>query len=188
MAKINKQWQDTDKVLKLFGHKAGPARRAYRTFVEKAIGEGKRTDLTGGGLVRSAGGWAAVKALREAKVFEKSDERILGDGDFVQSVLAAANEALERKYDLQSRGFTLAKVAARVAEVLGVKPRDVWAVGRHHKIVQARSLLCYWAVRELGISMAALSRQLNISITAISKSVVRGERLAMTKKYVLVET
>jgi REP element-mobilizing transposase RayT/lambda repressor-like predicted transcriptional regulator len=187
MAKINKQWQDTDKVLNLFGHKAGPARRAYRTFVEKAIGEGKRTDLTGGGLVRSAGGWAAVKALRGAKVFEKSDERILGDGDFVESVLAAANEAMERKYDLQSRGFTLAKVAARVAEVLGVKPQDIWAVGRHHKIVQARSLLCYWAVRELGISMAALSRRLNISITAISKSVVRGERLAMNKKYVLVE-
>ena len=69
-----------------------------------------------------------------------SDERILGDGDFVESVLAAANEALERKYDLQSRGFTLTKVAARVAEVLGVKPQDVWAVGRHHKIVQARSL------------------------------------------------
>jgi hypothetical protein len=35
--------------------------------------------------------------------------------------------------------------------------------------------------------MAALSRRLNISITAISKSVVRGERLAMNKKYVLVE-
>ena len=56
MGKINNRWQDTDKVLKLFGHKAGPARCAYRAFVEKAIGEGKRTDLTGGGLVRSAGG------------------------------------------------------------------------------------------------------------------------------------
>lgn len=188
MAKINNKWQDTDKVLKLFGHKAGPARRAYRAFVEKAIGEGKRTDLTGGGLVRSAGGWAAVKALRVAKVFEKSDERILGDGDFVESVLVAANEAMERKYDLQSRGFTLTKVAARVAEVLGVKPQDVWSVGRHHKIVQARSLFCYWAVRELGVSMASLSRRLNISVTAISKSVARGERLAMTKKYLLVET
>ncbi len=57
--------------------------------------------------MRSAGGWAAVKALRAAKVFEKSDERILGDGDFVESVLVAVNEAMERKYDLQSRGFTL---------------------------------------------------------------------------------
>jgi putative transposase len=188
MAKKKNQWQDTDKVLNLFGHKAGPARRAYRAFVKKAIGEGKRTDLTGGGPVRSVGGWAAVKALRAAKVFEKSDERILGNGDFVESLLAAASEARERKYELQSRGVTLAKIAARVAEVLGVEPRDVWAAGRHHKTVQARSLLCYWAVRELGVSMASLSRRLNISVTAISKSVVRGERLAMTQKYSLLET
>jgi hypothetical protein len=32
------------------------------------------------------------------------------------------------------------------------------------------------------------SRRLNISVTAISKSVVRGERLAMTQKYSLLET
>jgi REP element-mobilizing transposase RayT len=116
MANVKKQWQDTDKVLKFFGQKAGSARRAYRAFVKKGINQGKRTDLTGGGLVRSAGGWAAVKALRAAKIFEKSDERILGNGDFVETVLAAAKEALERKYDLQSRGFTVDRVAARVAQ------------------------------------------------------------------------
>lgn len=82
----------------------------------------------------------------------------------------------------------MAKVADRVAEVLGVKPQDVWAAGRHHKTVRARSLSCCWAVRELGVSMASLSRRLNISVTAISKSVVRGERPAMTKKYSLLET
>jgi len=163
MANVKKQWQDTDKVLRFFGQKAGSARRAYGTFVKKGIGQGKRTDLTGGGLVRSAGGWAAVKAFRAAKIFEKSDERILGNGDFVETVLAAANEAVEKKYDLQSRGFTVDRVAARVAEVLRVKKEDVWAAGRHREIVRARSLLCYWAVRELGITMTSLSQLLNIS-------------------------
>jgi hypothetical protein len=38
----------------------------------------------GGGLTRSMGGWAAVKSMRKANIFEKSDERILGDGDFVE--------------------------------------------------------------------------------------------------------
>ena len=69
MAKRKNDWQDTDKVLGMFGDKAGPARRAYRAFVEKGITQGKRLDLTGGGLVRSAGGWAAVKALKRAKIF-----------------------------------------------------------------------------------------------------------------------
>jgi len=185
MVNVKKEWQDTDKVLKFFGKKAGSARCVYRAFVEKGISQGKRTDLTGGGLVRSAGSWAAVKALRAAKIFEKSDERILGNGDFVETVLAAAKEALERKYDIQSRGFTVDKVAARVAEVLRVKQEDVWAAGRHKETVHARSLLCYWAVRELGVTMISLSHLLNISVQAIGKSVIRGEKLAKAKKYSL---
>ena len=66
----------------------------------------------------------------------------------MEKVLASANEAMERKYDLKSRGFTLDKTAARVAEVLGMKIEDVWAQGRYRYIVKARSLLCYWAVSE----------------------------------------
>ena len=185
-AKRKNDWQDTDKVLGMFGDKAGPARRAYRAFVEKGITQGKRSDLTGGGLVRSAGGWAAVKALKRAKIFQKSDERILGDGDFVESILASANEAMERKYDLESRGFTLDKAAARVAEVLGMKPEDVWAAGRYRHIVEARSLLCYWAARELGITMSSLAHKLKISVPAVSKSAMRGEKLAKDRKYSLV--
>jgi len=92
---------------------------------------------------------------------------------------------VEKKYDLQSRGFTVDRVAARVAEVLRVKQEDVWAAGRHREIVRARSLLCYWAVRELGVTMTSLSRLLNISVQAIGKSVIRGEKLSKAKKYSL---
>ncbi|MDP2643489.1 MAG: hypothetical protein Q8P24_00975 [Desulfobacterales bacterium] len=187
MAKTNHDWQNTDKVLKLFGEKSGTARQTYRQFVNKGIDQVKRKDLTGGGLVRSVGGWAALKALRAAKVFEKGDERILGDGDFVESVLKAANEAKERRYDLQARGFTLPKVASRVAEVLGVETETVWAAGRYREIVQARSLLCYWAVRELGVTMISLSRRLDLTVTAISKAVIRGERLAKANNYSLTD-
>ncbi|MCK4485526.1 MAG: transposase, partial [Desulfobacterales bacterium] len=77
---------------------------------------------------------------------------------------------MERKYDLESRGFTLDKTAARVAEVLGVKPGDVWAAGSYRHFVEARSLLCYWAVRKLGITMSSLARKLKISVPAVSKS------------------
>jgi hypothetical protein len=39
-------------------------------------------------LIRSTGGWVAAKELRKTKVDVKSDERILGDGDFVDEVLS----------------------------------------------------------------------------------------------------
>ena len=186
MAKRKNDWQDTDEVLGIFGEKAGPARRSYRAFIEKGISQGKRSDLTGGGLVRRAVGWAAKKALKRAKIFQKCNDRILGNGDFVVRVLASANEAMERKYDLESRGFTLDKAAARMAEVLGMKPEDVWADGRYRHIVDTRSLLCYWAVRELGITMSSLARKLKISVPAVSKSAIRGEKLAKDRKYSLV--
>jgi hypothetical protein len=38
---------------------------------------GKRPELTGGGLVRSVGGWLNLMEMRRAKVFVKGDERIL---------------------------------------------------------------------------------------------------------------
>ena len=73
-------------------------------FAKNGIVDGKRDDLIGGGLVRSSGGWAAVKAQRAANVFQKADDRILGDGKFVERVLAQANDQLKRKYALQAAG------------------------------------------------------------------------------------
>jgi len=56
---------------------------------------GRSDDLTGGGLIRSAGGWAAVKELQKSKVHVKSDERILGDGTYLAGFLAFKKELLE---------------------------------------------------------------------------------------------
>ena len=70
-----------------------------------------------------------------------------------------------------------------MAEVLGMKPEDVWAVGRYRHIVEARCLLCYWAARELGITMSSLTQKLKISVPAVSKSAMRGEKLAKDRKY-----
>ena len=72
---------------------------------------GRCKDLTGRMLIRSMGGWAAVKSMRKAKMFEKSDERILGDGDFVDQVLSAAEERMERKTLLKSKGYDLKMTA-----------------------------------------------------------------------------
>jgi REP element-mobilizing transposase RayT len=188
MGKMKKPWQDTEGVLGMFGKNLREARRAYRLFVEQGIAEGRRKDLTGGGLLRSAGGWEGVKALREDKVYQRNDERILGDGEFVGSVLAAAEEAMERRYALLARGVDLAFIASRVSQVLGVKPEEVWAEGKYRRIVEARSLLCHWAVRELGVPMSSLGRKLRISIPAVSESVARGRKIAEKNRYVLVQT
>lgn len=185
MGRCRNDWQDTQGVLRLFADRVAIARRRYRGFVEEGIALGKREELIGGGLIRSSGGWAAVKAMRRAKLFQKSDERILGDGEFVEQVLADAQEQMERKYRLRQQGFDLARVAKRVCDLIGIKESELWAAGKVRRRVMARSLLCYWAARELGVSQAELSRRLNISAAAVTFSVARGERIASQAGFVL---
>ena len=105
----------------------------------------------------------------------------MGDGEFVGRVLASAEEAMEKRYAPRARGVNLTLIASRVPQVLGMKPEDVWAGGKYRRNVEARSLLCYWAVRELGVSMSTLGRKLEISIPSVSESVIRGRKIAQAK-------
>jgi putative transposase len=187
MGKLQRGWQEINWVLKLFDRRIPEARRRYDAFVEKGISTGKRKDLTGGGLIRSMGGWQAVKSMRKAKMFEKSDERILGDGNFVEQVLSMAEEQMERKYILASKGFNLEMIADQVSSVMELDTSEIWKSGKSRSRVAARSLLCYWAVRELGISMTELSRRLKLSLSGVSQSVIRGEKIAEANGFKLLE-
>jgi REP element-mobilizing transposase RayT len=180
-------WQSVDETLKLFGKKATKARKRYRKFVKKGVNQGRRPELVGGGLIRSVGGWHAFRALDRTDAHFKSDERILGDSDFVEKVLKKAEEKRERKYQLEAEGFTVDRVANRVASIMDLKTEDVWKKGKHPQIVKARSLLCYWAVHELGMTATELAIRIGLTQSAISQSVKRGEVLAAENGFKLIE-
>lgn len=178
MNKNSQPWQDTDYIFALFSDKKGPARRKYRAFVEKGVKEGKRSDLTGGGLIRSSGGWAALKEFRKAGIRVKGDERILGDSDFVSEVLKAANEQLEEKYSLRASGYDFDRIVDRVAQVLSMEPNEVTALDKSPRTVRARALLCFWAHRKLGMTTVEISEKLNVGQPAVSRLSRRGEKIA----------
>ncbi|MBW1700013.1 MAG: hypothetical protein JRH18_21635 [Deltaproteobacteria bacterium] len=125
--------------------------------------------------------------MRKVKVFEKSDERILGDGDFVKHVLSVAEERMERIDLLRSKGYNLEKIVQRVCSVMELEPSEILKPGKTRSRVTARSLLCFWAVREPGISMTELSRRLNLSLTGVSLSVSRGEKIAESNGFKLLD-
>jgi REP element-mobilizing transposase RayT len=178
MGKTKREWQNVQYVLALFGKNISNARRNYRSFVQKGVSEGKRSELTGGGLIRSLGGWQQVKAMRRAAIRFKGDERILGDSEFVERVLKDAKDRLERHYDLAARGYDFERVVARVAEVLGIDFRAVLRRDKQPQTVRARSLLCFWSNRELGMSTVEISRRLQISQSAVSRAARRGDQIA----------
>jgi hypothetical protein len=186
MGKKKKDWQDDAYVLKQFDNKISTARRRYKIFIQKGIREGKRPELTGGGHIRMSGGWSVNKSLRRANIHFKIDKRVLGDSDFVERVLRDADESLKRKYRLKSQGYDVDKLADRVAKIYSIKPEEIFQPGKQPVKVKARSLFCFWAVRELGFTMANLAPKLNISQPAVSMSAQRGERIASENGYSLM--
>jgi putative transposase len=186
MGKREQPWQHLDYVYRLFSDRKKEARKRYRGFVENGIAEGKRPDLTGGGLLRSIGGWAGLKDIRKSGIRVKGDERILGDGDFVETVLASAKEVLEEKYALKARGIDFEQVVLRVAEVMKLTPDQVTACGKSPHTVQARSLLCFWAHRKLGMTTTEIASQLKISQPAASRSSKRGEQIEKENRFELI--
>jgi REP element-mobilizing transposase RayT len=114
MGRLTGGFQDIETVLSMFGKTRRGARKRYKAFVSKGLLAGKRPELTGGGLIRSSGGWHALKELRRMGIHFKSDERLLGDSDFVDTVLKAANEKLDRKYRIQAERLNFEAVVSRV--------------------------------------------------------------------------
>jgi putative transposase len=115
--------------------------------------------------------------LRKAGIHQKSDERILGDSDFVENVLAKAQERLEQKYALAAKGIGFEQLTQWVSELTGVAVQAMVGPSKKRQTSKARSLLCFWAGRELGMSLTALADRLGISVPTASVAAQRGEQI-----------
>ncbi len=183
MGKLNDDWQSTATVLERFGQHLSGARIGYENFVADGLSQGKRKDLVGGGLIRSSGGWQKVIQNRRDKLASKGDERILGDGDFVDNVLRQAEEVLERKTERDRQGLTFDFLVTQTAKLFALKPQDLLRPGKQPSRVAGRSILCYWAVVELGMTATAVGKKIGLTQPAVSRAVQRGEKLAQEGGY-----
>jgi len=167
-------WQSREEVLELFGRQPKRARMQYLKFISEGMGEKNKRDFSGGGLVRSCGGWDSLKFLRKEHEVRIGDERILGDSDFVASVLKKDNLNINQKSYWHQKGWDLAKLVKKVCEHNGIKPVELMQKGRQDKVSIAKSLICYWAMQVLGVSSTDLVAYLGISQPAVSKASKRG--------------
>jgi putative transposase len=187
MGRCTRQWQAVDSALLLFDPWIVSAREAYRKYVELGMDRGRRSDLVGGGLVRSAGGWAAVKALSKDGKLSKSDERILGDSDFVANVLAKADEAMEKKYALASMGVNFDTLIHLAARLVSLPPERIFGSGKSRDEVKARRLICHWGATELGLKMTQMATVLGISVPTASVAAKKGAEIASENRYLLID-
>ena len=168
-------------VLRFFGKNLKEARRRYREFVEKGIKQGRREDLQGGGLVRSAGGDKRGLLGRKKGEREKGDQRILGSGDFVADIIKNANEALDQtaKFDI-----SLDELISRVCAKRKIKFKDLISKSRKRYLSQARAEVCYLAVDKLDYRGDDVARILRISGRGVSDCRQRGRKILDNTKII----
>ncbi len=167
-------WHERDEVLALFGRQVKRARTKYRQFIRDGVTDKGNTDYLGGGLVRSAGGWESVKALRKEHEMRIGDERILGDSRFVENALKQDQLNVDEKFLWQQAGWNLEKLIDAVCQYMAVKPTDLLSKGRKNNLSIAKSLISYWGTQVIGLSSTEIAIHLAVSQPAISKASKRG--------------
>ena len=121
-------------VLLHFAETKKVARRKYRQFVKNGIDQGKRPELQGGGLVRSAGGNKSGLLGRKKEEREKGDARILGSGNFVTEALACAADEWE---DRRDKKIPVSELIEKMAFSLKMRPEAICSSSRKRQITEA---------------------------------------------------
>jgi chromosomal replication initiation ATPase DnaA len=65
----------------------------------------------------------------------------------VESVLAEADEKMNRRFAYKSKGISLDHLQHAVATLTGIKPEDLVGASKARKVTKGRILFCYLAVR-----------------------------------------
>ena len=66
-----------------------------------------------------------------------------------------------------------------------MSPEEGIEPGKARQRVEARSLLCYWAITELSISQTELAQRLPLNQPAVSNAVRRGVNLVRQRQYTI---
>jgi hypothetical protein len=152
--------QVVDDVLALFAKGKDVARRRYRQFIADGVTLGKRDDLTSSGRRKTN--------LPDGPY----DDRILGSGDFIEELSTRRELAPEISTNIGIREL-IDKACARFA----VDPDALRLRTRAAGIAEVRSIVCYLAVRQIGLSGVEVGRHLGLGRSGVCVAADRCEQL-----------
>lgn len=177
----NFPWQETDEVLAQFGETIGQARRNYKDYLQSR--REIKKDYSGGGLIRSAGGWAVV-AKRKRGDWEMYDSRVLGGGDFVESILRQVQKEWEQEVTL--RKMSLELLIKKVMAYRQISAEELAKNGKTtQKGAEGRALIMYLGKKYFNESISDISKRFQIGQSAGSRLYQKGEILAQEEKEAL---
>jgi hypothetical protein len=153
--------QETDEILGLFSGGKGKrrGRQKYRQYVAEGLEIGHREDFSGEGRRGGPG-----------EEETKRDCRILGNRDFVRKVLSERT-LLEKGRSL----WSISDMLKKISMILGTGAEELRWPSKNRMLSQARGIVCYIAVRELGHKGLDIGKELNLGSAGVSRALRRGE-------------
>ena len=171
-------WMDIDYVLLQFNDTRRKARNAYRTFVQEGIGMGRKPELTGGGLVRSLGGWSQVQSTQRKGQKTEYDERILGSGEFVTAIFKEAEEKQIRQFKIKRTGLTITGIIEKECRTARVSEKELKNGSKRMIVRNVRERIARRGVEELGLTSAEIARNLGVCTSTVTRALTRSEAAA----------
>jgi REP element-mobilizing transposase RayT len=181
MGFVERDWQDVDTVLGYFSKRRKEAIKGYQRFIGEGVLEGRKPELVGGGLIRSLGGWSQVLSLRRRGMKVASDERILGSGEFVESLLSEVEKREGETLRLARKVVSLPSLMKTLAGGEGLEEAEVRSGDRRRPVVKVRKVFCQLAVRGMGYSGAEVARYLGVTTSAVNRLALSQELPEMEK-------
>jgi putative transposase len=175
LGKVERKWQAIEYVLSYFGGKR-VRKKNYYNYVKEGVHAGRRPELVGGGLVRSLGGWSEVLALRKRKERHAFDSRILGDSDFVEEIKSNLDNTIKKNLRVSGQRIDLEELSHRVCKRNNVSFAELISGSRRRELVNARRIVSWIAVHELGYSGAEVVRHLGVTNSCITRFLSSRQR------------
>jgi len=170
-----RKWQETQDILKRFSERKEDAIKEYKGFILSGSNMGKRPDLVGGGLRRSAGIWKS--SMGKKLDHTKGDERILGDSNFIEKVLKAADEQMGRREQMLNAGWNLDKLVESVCTYMSINKEELLKKGRKNKISKAKEMIAYLGCKELGVKRTEIAKILGTTKQSVCRAIIQGQAL-----------
>jgi hypothetical protein len=175
-------WMDIATVLAQFGETKSKAIKEYRQLMLEGMGQGHDPRFSGGGLVRSLGGWSNVLAMRRKDQQEETDERILGSGDFVQQVLKEAEKKSLRQIKCKRSGLTLGKIIEQECKKADVGRQELESGSRRAMASRTRAEIARRGMEELGLPAAEIARHLGVATSSITRAAAKARNQVTTQR------
>jgi REP element-mobilizing transposase RayT len=171
IGRLKNEWLDRDYVLSQFSPDLKKAVQIYHRFLAEGKDQGRRDDLSGGGLIRSYGGWSRVISLRGTPTRLDHDPRILGKAEYVNAILREASPEARKQFKAAEKGKLISQTITLLCRQAGIGEMELRHGSQRRAVSRVRAGIAFQLNRAYGIPMAEIARAVGVSTTAIIKEI-----------------